>query len=264
MLYSFFLRIIPFSAILFGLNLSSYSQDLNEDSLFHEPDTIIIYKDPVIIKKTFYIKPQKALEKKLKILNIEIAAGPLINFNYNAYCPSYSDYFNAVTKSTVALPGYTFNSKVGYLSNHIYFYSGLSFNVFREKFRPVTLSRPATNNIFSYLCFDLGLGYRIKKGKLSYLLTGGGILGKLISVKGETLTEHSPYQVSELTKVRKYYHSTISLTASIKILYHLKERPALVFEPFYIGDIRSIIKNPEPFITQRNSAGIKVGIIYFL
>lgn len=243
----------------------SYSQDTlstgeNEELI----DTVVIYKDPIVVKKTVYYEEE--VKKSKNGVWVELIASPFYTINYHLACPGYETYLGELNKSTSPLPGYSFGVNLLFFYKNLLLTTGVGYASFREKFRYQSSTESFNlTNAYQYANIPLLVGYRIlNKGEFQAIVSGGAIIGKLLSVKGKTHSEEDVAEIKDIDDVRKYYSYNYQGVAKFKLIYRVSHSIHAGVEPCYFADIRSITPGLEPFIQHRNNLGLSANLIFVL
>ncbi len=238
------------------------------DSLLAPADTIVIYNEPVIIRKSIYIPPPKAERKDKKIF---LQAGMAAFYNIPKYssCDCYANYFDLYKKSTKSSLSYDFQGSITYLFKRLYTDLGVGYTMHRTSFQHNIVDSAdnrTSHNSYNYLNVFANVGYRIRKNKFSFIPTTGIYFNNMISIKGESIQmlPDSTFKISDIGEAIYLRKNIFSVSGSIKILYQLSYRLHILAEPFYRYEISSATEIPGLFYEQKNSMGLRVGLLYGL
>jgi hypothetical protein len=239
----------------------SYSQDTLEIEGDQVVDTVVIYKDPLVVKKTVYVYEEA--KKRKKEIWIEIAASSFYTQNKYIDCPGYEIYLTELKKSTKPLLGYHIGANVLRFYNNFLLSTGIGYTSFREK---LSYQSPTTNihgiNIHNYISIPFTIGYRvINTNKFQTMLSTGAIAGKLLSIKGQTNSEEDFTIIKDINEVRKYYEYTCQGIFKIKLVYDISEMIYIGLEPFFSTNLISVTKSKEPFTQYRSNIGVSANLI---
>jgi hypothetical protein len=228
----------------------------NDNLPLESNDTVIILKTPVVVRKVLYIEE----EVKLSTFFVEVFASPFQNFNYYNVCENCKPYLVKLKETTKPTLGYSAGANLMYMNKHLYSSVGVAHTNVREIFNYPGLSKSINN--FNYLDINLSGGYRMKSKRLSVIITGGGIMSQLLSLKGNTISEADTNSMVDIRSQNQFRKTSYSFTLSLKLIYELSYKFSILAEPFYRGDITSITQRKELYAEQRNFLGTKLGVVY--
>jgi hypothetical protein len=254
-------------SLLFFIALTSSLVSSAQDTLdlknpHQEIDTVVIYKDPLVLRKTVYVK----VKRKEKESWLEFNASSFYTINTYKACPGWEPYLENLKNTTSSSPGYSLSA------NYIFFYNdfsasiGIGYTSYRESFIFTSSTQGfSLKNSFNYLSIPISLGYRfINRNKYQALVSGGIIGGKLVSVKGKTISEEENSVVKEIKEVRNYKSTNFEALIKCKILYLLSNTFYLGAEPYCRADLNTITENLEPFVHNRINIGMNASLIFVL
>jgi len=236
---------------LFVLNVNAQEQPAQKT----KRDTVYIYKDPLIIKKTVVWDPIVSTRWMLDVfLNASYV------FNAYSYC-SCNPTFNPVYKSA--------------LSNSMAYGAGINLSRKLNKFiltgsvqylsvrNRLTYKDTVSNDTYNYINTGLLGGYQIGKKKFFIIPTTGIVLTTLLGGSGRTIAP-GDLDWQGLNVSQQYYKTTIDLTIRLKVQYEFGSYTAFFIEPFVLHDMQNIAKNASPFGLQRTITGINTGFTFLL
>jgi len=250
---------ITFLLVFFWAIINSYGQDtIPSNQTIRKIDTIIIYKDPVVITKSIVVE-----EVPIAKSSIWIEGYGAINYYFSHYsvCSNCTDYYNQVKNSTKVLPGVSTGLSLYYNKGNMLGIIGISYSHYREKF---TYTNASHINSFNYLETMAGIGYLMKKNKFSCAATASFSLANMTSYQGQTYSPDSANEVVSLGTARKYNSKVPGFMGSIKFMYNVSEKIKLSLEPYYRFDLNSIIYKKSQFTIQRNIFALKAGLLVSL
>jgi len=224
-----------------------------------EVDTVVIYKEPVIIKKEIYISsPQKSFSK---YINVFIAS--MYNFNYFKVCTSCAGFKDNMNNATSQRLNYSFGAGLYFNKRKLLYSLGITYTIMKEHFNPIRSGDSiSTINKFQYLDLDFSLGYKLHRNKMMYVISVGGIASYLLNTNGKTFSETIDSSVVNLKSVTRFRSVSFSAMVGIKFIYKLNERVNMYTEPFYRGNILSITRPNSIYVQYRNLAGLRFGLFY--
>jgi len=230
-------------------------------------DTIVVYEEPVLVKKTIYIKKQKKKREKESAFYLSTVSTFSTDKDYYDVCPNgdCQDYFNRIKKTTKPYLNTAYELALGYAPSRVYTEIYFSYSIYRDKFNYTDSAGISYSDVNKYRYADLTLssGYWFNKNHpLSLLLLGGFSMSKLLSASGSTLSKKNADSVVALTRQIDLYDYNYRAMARFKIMYTLSESILAQIGLMYAYDIRSIIKTSDLYIRQRNVFGVSVGLTY--
>jgi hypothetical protein len=247
-----FLFLISFPvACLFG-----QTDQPEKNTPLESSDTIIIKKSPVIVRKVLYIEEEVKPSDKF----VEVFVNPFGNFNYYDVCEDCKNYLTKLKEVTKPTLGYSIGANYIYMKKHFFSGAGIAYTNVREIFNYPGATKSI--NSFQYLDLNLSGGYRIKFNRLSVVITGGGIMSHMLSLKGNAISEADTISMVDIKSQRQFRKNSYALSFSIKFIYELSYKLSILAEPFYRGDITSITQKSELYVEQRNFLGSKLGVLY--
>jgi hypothetical protein len=234
--------------------------------IFYSPSTsfgqtgsdtiIIIQKPPVVVRKLLYIEEEVKPSHKF----IEFFVNPFDNFNYYDVCKDCQKYLVKLKEVTKPTFGYSAGTNFIFMKKHLFTGLGVTYTNVRETFNYPGINK--STNSFKYLDLQISGGYRMNSKRLSVVITGGGIISSMLSLKGKTISEDDTISCVDIKSQQQFKKTSYSLTLSLKVIYELGYKVSIVVEPFYRGNISSLTKREELYIVQRNFFGSKVGLMY--
>jgi hypothetical protein len=252
---------------IFSLTLTFSTMSVAQDTLDlqnHqlEIDTVVIYKDPLVLRKTVYVK----VKRKEKESWLEVNVSPFYTINRYEACPGWESYLENLENTTSSSPGYSLSA------NYIFFYNdflasiGIGYTSFKESFTFTSSTQGfSLKNSFNYLNIPISLGYRVmNKTNYQAIVSGGIVAGKLLSVKGKTISEEENSVVKEIKEVRNYKSTNFEALIKCKILYLLSNTFYIGAEPYCRADLNTITENLEPFVHNRINIGMNASLIFVL
>ncbi len=235
----------------------SFSQVTPTDSV--KIDTVIIYKAPLRIKKTIFVEDTGRVKPTLWISGY----GALFsNFNYYSSCSCYQTYFNDFKKATTTKVGNMEGLSLNYLHKRLYVEVSVFQTNYKESFKYYDSSSSTsynTTNAYNYSSISIAPGYLLLKRKVSVIVSAGYVLNHLNSYKGLTLSL-ADNKVTDINSERKFLKYTSGGIVSFKFLYNIYGRLDAIADLFYMADLHSVTPVSQPFILQRNTAGVKLGL----
>jgi hypothetical protein len=237
--------------VLFVLNANAQEQPAQKT----RRDTVYIYKEPLIIKKTVVWDPKV---KRRWMADVFINTSYV--FNSYTYC-SCNPIFNPVYK--------------GAMSNSLTYGAGINLSRKFNKFvltasiqylsirNKLSYKDTISNDSYNYINTGLLGGYQIGKKKFTFIPAAGVVLTTLLGGSGKTIAA-GDLNWQGLNISQQYYKTTIDLTLRLKLQYKLSEHTAFFMEPYVLHDMQNITKNVAPFGLQRTITGINMGITFFL
>ena len=248
------MRYLLASLLLFSFYFS-FSQDSPADSV--QTDTVIIYKDPLRIKKTVFV--DEAIQKVKPTLWLSGFGGLFGNFNYYASCDCYQTYFSDLRHATSTKMGNMEGLSFSYLYKRLYAEASVFFTNYREGFKYDSAGSYSTTNAYHYTSFSISPGYLLINKKVRVIASAGYVLNHLNSYNGLTLSLATKTAV-DINGERKFYTYTSGGIASLKFLYTLYKRLDGIIDVFYMADLHSVTPSGQPFMLQRNTVGVKAGL----
>ncbi|MFL5729070.1 MAG: hypothetical protein ACJ75J_06230 [Cytophagaceae bacterium] len=249
-----------FLLFIMTLSFAGHAQVDTLDYSEEEDSIVIINKDPVIIKRNIYLKSEETTKRIKK--GIAVYAIPLSYFSYYNACAECMSYLSLVKSTTHPAFSYSLGADFHLQKKNIFLETGLSYTNFREKFN-YTFSDTTYKSInqFGYLNLKLNSGYALNIGKMKLLVSGGIIRGSLLNWKGTGISKSDSSLVGNLKSVRSYRNVVYSLSAEVKVIYKVSDYLSGFAGPYYQGDICSVTERKENIVQQRNSIGVKMGLI---
>jgi hypothetical protein len=220
------------------------------------------------VRKTIYVNapPIKAKKKLL----MTVLTGVSTNKDHYNVCPNgdCASYFDVIKQTTKPYINNTYELDLAYASSkHLYTELGISYSIYRDKFKYTDSTNIHYNTINKYQYFDLNIssGYWFNKAKrkISFIVMGGASVSKLLSASGSTLSKEYTGRVVNLTNQVHLYDYNYRALVKVKALYQLTSSIFAQVSLSYSYDIRSIIKTSDLYIRQRNVFGINIGGSYF-
>ncbi|MDB5272214.1 MAG: hypothetical protein JWO58_581 [Chitinophagaceae bacterium] len=256
--------------VLLILSARTIFSQVNDSTLIVQKkrvDTIVIYEEPILVKKTIYIKKQKKIREKESDFYLSVLTTFSTDKDYYNVCPNgdCQDYFNSIKKTTRPYINTSYELTLGYAPSRMYTELGFSYSIYRDKFNYTDSSGITYNDVNRYKYGDLSLssGYWFnKKHPLSFILLGGLSISKLLSATGSTLSKKNVDCVVILTDQVHLYDYNYRALARFKALYSLSKYLFAQVGVMYAYDIRSIIKTSDLYVRQRNIFGISIGLTY--
>lgn len=247
-----------------GFHLSYCQDTLNTGSDEQIIDTVVIYKEPVILTKTVYFEEEK--KERNNSLWLVFDASPVYTINHFRACPGFETYLDKLKETTSSSWGYSFGANIVFLYKNLFLSTGIGYLAFREKFiYQSSAVRTNQTNIFHYANVPLLIGYRmVNTKKFQAIVSGGAIIGKLLSVRGKTISEDDLSVIQDIDDVRKYSSYNYQGTVKLKFVYGVSTSVLVGIEPYYFADLRSITRSLEPFTQLRNNLAINANLIFVL
>ena len=239
--------------LIIGSAFSANAQDTL--SVQENADTVIIYKEPVIVRKTII---------RTKKINYKWMADVFINtsysFNEYSYCDCYPSFSPVYKSSLRNALSYGLGGNLSRKFNKILLTGSLQFLSIRDQLK---YTGSTSNNSYNYINTSLLVGYILGKEKFTIVPSAGLVLSTFLWGSGKTI---SPTDLSwqGLNASQQYYRNTIDLTARLKLLYKFRKDRAFFIEPYVLRDMQNITKSPAPFDLRRTVTGINLGITFFL
>jgi hypothetical protein len=248
------------SFLLFLISTSGLSQNIDSAAVDEGyTDTIVINKDPYILKKTIYVNTSKV--KKVKAY-FEIFFLPLYNnYNYFKVCQDCKDYLANLKQAQSKALSYSLGLNFIYSYKSFTIIPGLSFTTIREHFN---FNGIKAINSFNYLESSLMLGFKINRKKVCVIpLIGPGIsLQK--SLRGKTISEQNYSEVVDIQNMNRFSRFSYTMDGGVKIIFNPANKFTYSIEPFYRWNLKTITRSNMIYVEQRNFIGLRFGIIYSL
>jgi hypothetical protein len=259
-IFYIFLLFLPFQNVFAQENSSEEEGEATKEKI----DTVVIYKEPVVVRKEVYVNPSEGAKADSGFeKGAEIFIMPLKNFNYYANCPLAREYFSKFDQSVSPVVSFSFGGRFYLLKKWLYLSSDLSYTTMRERFAFKSSSEQFdVINTLAYGEASLSAGYAKKSRNFLFILSSGGMLSKMLAYKGKILSYESKGNSVEDLQKRIYNDYIFSIIAAFKVAYNMSGMTRLFVEPSYRGDLTSVVSRPGPYVQQRNSVGVRLGLTF--
>jgi hypothetical protein len=259
--------IIRFAAFLFFIFLYNISKSQEvSDTLDSEEeeiiDTIIVKKEPVIIKQVFVVKRETNVNNGH---GLDIFLNPSVYGNYYSVCEVCKPYADRVKSSSH--PVLSYGAGLGYSVYRKRFYLGLgiNYNHYRENFTYTDSSGKSYDliNSLSYVGLNIGGAIRIfslNKFQL-FINTETGIVRHTAS-KGSLINASGKPEVLALKETDIYNKYNHHILGGFRLNYSLTSYLKIWINPHFQGDLGSVTKTSHPYLQQKKVFGTRLGVFY--
>jgi hypothetical protein len=244
------------SAVFFILPVFIVTAQNNEQQI-PKTDTVYIYKDPLILRKTVIYNQQTNTDRKwMADFFINMSYG----FNKTSYC-SCDSTFNMIYKN-----GFTNRVSYGIGTNLSRQYNRFlltgSIQVLSVRDR-LSYNSTTSNNSYTYLNTGLLAGYKLGKGKLQVIPAGGIVLSTLVAGSAKTVSA-TDLSWQQVYVSHYFYTNTIDITGRLKLLYPFDTNKLFFIEGYILHDMQNITKSDAPIGLKRTLTGINAGLSFLL
>ena len=251
-----------FLSTLTILLLFVYFSDAQTDSTSVEEDedsVVYVYEDPLIIKKT--------IEQKEEIYQkwfFELGGSGFKFTNDHLLCNQFTSYKNTIEQCTKPIGGYTLGGTLIYNPKNISYSLGASYSSYLERFSKTSDSIVKGINQYNYIDLSGNLGIWIfrKQKYVSFMLSGGLMISRLINSKGYTIDYLDLTKVITDKNAGRDAEWVGSTKFGLKMIF-LNNMPVKIFiEPYTRVNFTSVLSYKDNYYLRRWAYGVQAGIIY--
>jgi hypothetical protein len=260
------IHIVFFTATLFFIFLYSISKSQVNDTLSSEEeiiDTIIVKKEPVVIKQVFVVKRETDINNGH---GLDIFLNPSTYSNYYSVCEICIPYADRVKNSSH--PVLSYGGGLGYAVYRKKFYWGLgiNYNNYRESFIYTDSSGKSYGliNSLSYAGFNVGGGFRIFsiKNKFQLFINAEAGIVKHIASKGSLINALGKPEVIPIKDADIYNKYNHHILGGLRFNYSITSYLKIWVNPYFQGDLGSVTKTSHLYLQQKKVFGTRLGVFY--
>jgi|GEM_PF-2117227 len=242
------------SSVFFTLPVLIVTAQNNEQQI-PKTDTVYIYKDPLILRKTV-IYDQETKKKWLADFFINVSYG----FNKTSYCSCDSTFNMIYKKGFSNRVSYGIGTNISRQYQHFLLMGSIQLLSVRDR---LSYNSVTSNDNYTYLNTGLLAGYKIGKGKFQVIPSGGIVLSTLLAVSAKTLST-TDLSWQQIQASHYFYTNTIDITGRLKIMHALSANKLFFIEAYVLHDMQNITKIAAPIGLKRTLTGINTGFSFLL
>jgi hypothetical protein len=253
--------IIPFLTFTYTISKSQVNDTLTvEEEIV---DTVIIKKEPFIIKRTVILDEKDNNSINNSGLDIFFNSG--IYNNYYSSCEICKPYVDRVKSSSHPILSYGGGLGYSYFKKKFYGTVGINFNNYRERFIYSDSSGKSYNlvNSLGYIGLNLGGGIKaFSKNKIQVFITSEAGIVRLSSSKGSVVSISGKPEVISMKEAGIYNKYLYNILAGVRVNYAITDYLKIWITPYFQGDLWTVTKISHPYLQQKEVLGGRLGMFY--